>query len=68
MALACGDANNDVTYIKTMEKILPQLWSFFNNSAKKTAAYAKAVKESKRITLTLKEGSKIVAKKFKKAY
>ena len=66
LALACGDANNDVAYIETVEKILLQLWSFFNNSAKKTAAYAKAVKESKAITLS-KEGSKRVAKKFKKA-
>lgn len=46
LALACGDANDEVSYIKTVEKILVQLWSFFKNSAKKTAAYAKAVKES----------------------
>ena len=35
LALACGDANDDVAYIKTVEKILVQLWSFFSNSAKK---------------------------------
>ena len=35
LALACGDANDDVAYIKTVEKILVQLWSFFNNSAQK---------------------------------
>lgn len=66
MALACGDANNDVACRKTVEKILLQLWSFFNNSAKNTPAYAKAVKESNAITLS-KEGSKRLAKKFKKA-
>jgi len=35
LALACGDANDDVAYIKNVEKILIQLWSFFKNSAKK---------------------------------
>lgn len=66
LALACGDANDEVSYIKTVEKILVQLWSFFKNSAKKTAAYAKAVKESKAITLS-EEGNKKMAKKFSKA-
>ena len=66
LALACGDANDEVSYIKTVEKILVQLWSFFKNSAKKTAAYVKAVKESKAITLS-EEGNKKVAKKFSKA-
>ena len=55
LALACGDANDEVSYIKTVEKILVQLWSFFKNSAKKTAAYAKAVKESKAITLSAED-------------
>lgn len=32
LALACGDANDHVAYIKTVEKILIQLWSFFKNS------------------------------------
>ena len=66
LALACGDANDQVSYIKTVEKILVQLWSFFKNSAKKTAACAKAVKESKAITLS-EEGNKKMAKKFSKA-
>ena len=43
LALACGDANNDVSYICTVEKILIQLWSFFDNSAKTTAACGRAV-------------------------
>lgn len=63
LALTCGDANDEVSYIKTVEKLLVQLWSFFKNSAKKTAAYAK---ESKAITLS-EEGNKKVAKKFSKA-
>ena len=66
LALACGDANNDVSYITTVEKILIQLWSFFDNSAKRTAAYSKAVIAMKEINLTAK-GWKKVAKCFKKA-
>jgi len=29
LALACGDANNDVSYVSIVEKILIQLWPFF---------------------------------------
>ena len=43
LALACADACDSVTYLQQVEKILYQLWSFFDNSAKKSAAYAKAV-------------------------
>ena len=65
LALACGDANN-VSYICTVEKIIIQLWSFFDNSAKRTAAYGKAVMALKEINLSAK-GRKTVAKSFKKA-
>ena len=40
LALACGDTNDRISYIKEVEKVLLQLWSFFENSAKKNAAYA----------------------------
>ena len=63
LALACGNANNDVSYIPTVEKILIQLWSFFDNSAKRTAAYGKAVMAVKEIRLSAK-GRKKVAKSF----
>ena len=43
LALACGDANDHISYIKTVEKVLIRLWSFFHNSGKRTAAYTKAV-------------------------
>ena len=32
LALACGDANDHISYIKPVEKVLIQLWSFFHNS------------------------------------
>ncbi|XP_048580041.1 zinc finger protein 862-like [Nematostella vectensis] len=66
LALACGDANDTVDYIKQVERILIQLWSFFDNSAKKTAAYAKSVLEVKKINVSAK-GKKQIGKRFKKA-
>jgi hypothetical protein len=65
LALACGDANDHVQYIQTVEKILVQLWSFFKNSAKKSASYAKATIEAKSISVS-NAGKKVLAKKFKK--
>ena len=67
LALACGDAINDVSYVTTVKKILIQSWSFFfDNSAKTTAAYGKAVMAMKAINLSA-TGRKKVAKSFKKA-
>ena len=59
LALACNDANDDFAYIKTMEKILIQLWSLFHNSAKKTAAYSKAVENYNQISLSSQGHKKI---------
>ena len=59
LALACGDANNSVSYILTVEKILIQLWSLFKNSAKK------AVLNGNGITMT-KRGKKKLRKRFHK--
>ena len=66
LALACGDANDNVTYIKTIEKILIQLWSLFKNSAPKTAKYAKAVVSANQVKLS-KPGRKKLKKRFRKA-
>lgn len=65
LALACNDANDDVAYIKTVEKILIQLWSLFHNSAKKMAAYAKAVVNYNQISLS-SHGRNKIEKSFKK--
>ena len=66
LVLACNDVNDDVACIKTVEKILIQLWSLFHNSAKKTAAYAKAVVNYNQISLSSQVRKKI-GKSFKKA-
>ena len=67
LALACGNANDHVSYIKVVEKILVQLWSFFRNSAKRSAPYAKAAVAAKSLLVTSKEGKRVVTKKLKKA-
>ena len=55
LALACADVCDSVTYLQQVEKILYQLWSFFDNSAKKSAAYAKAVLKVKLLNLSTRE-------------
>ncbi|XP_068690462.1 E3 SUMO-protein ligase KIAA1586-like [Montipora foliosa] len=67
LALACGDTNAHVSYIKVVENILVQLWSFFKNSSKRSASYAKAAVAAKSLVVTSKEGKRVVAKKLKKA-
>lgn len=66
LALACGDANDQISYIKTVEKVLIQLWSFFHNSGKRTAAYTKAVSASAELQIS-HSAKKRVVKHVKKA-
>ena len=41
LALACGDSNNDIEYVLTIERLLVQLYRWLENSCVKTAAYMK---------------------------
>ena len=41
LALACGDSNNKVEYMHTIERLLVQLYKWLENSCVKTAAYLK---------------------------
>ena len=66
LALACGDANDHISYIKTVEKVLIQLWSFFHNSGKNTPAYTKAVIASAELQISHSAKKKVV-KRIKKA-
>ena len=66
LALACGDANDQISYIKTVEKVLIQLWSFFHNSGKRTAAYTKAVIATAELQIS-HSAKKRVVKHVKKA-
>ena len=67
LALACGDANDDLNYIKVVEKVLVQLWTFFKNSAKRSATYAKAAVAAKALVVQNDKSKKVIAKKVKKA-
>lgn len=42
LALACGDANDTISYVKEFESLLLQLWKFFEYSCVRTAAFLKA--------------------------
>lgn len=65
LALACGDANDTISYIKQVEKVLLQVWSFFYNSAKKSTAYAKAVLAVKQLSVS-NRGKKKLRKQFQR--
>ena len=41
LALACGDSNNEIQYMLTIERLLIQLYKWLENSCVKTAAYMK---------------------------
>lgn len=41
LALACGDSNNEVEYMLTIEHLLVRLYKWLENSCKKMAAYFK---------------------------
>ena len=41
LAFACGDSNNEVEYMLTIERLLVQLYKWLKNSCVKTAAYLK---------------------------
>ena len=66
LALAGGDANDHTSYIKTVEKVLIQLWSLFPNSGKRTAAYTKAVIASAELHISHSVKKRVV-KRLKKA-
>ena len=55
-----------MTYLQQVEKILFQLQSFFDNSVKKSAAYAKAVLKVKLLNLS-RQGKKKIKTRIQKA-
>ena len=67
LALACASANDSLSFLLKVEKILLQLWKYFDNSAKRAAAYAKAVTNLKKVQVRTKREKKTLRKRFKKA-
>ena len=66
LALACGDANEAVSYVKDVELWLRQLWSYFDNSPKRLAQYLKVQLQLLKIDLSSK-AMKRVCRRLKKA-
>lgn len=66
LALSCTDSNESIKYIKEVELILRQLWSYFENSPKRMASYLKLQVQFKSMDLS-KGASKTVASRLKKA-
>ena len=66
LALAGGNANDTISYIKQVQKVLLQVCSFFDNFAKKSAAYAKAVLVVKQLSVSNRSKKKL-RKQFQKA-
>ena len=67
LALACASANDSLSFLLKVEKILLQLWKYFDNSAKRAAAYAKAVMNLKKVQVRTRREKKTLRKRFKKA-
>ena len=58
LALACNDANDNLTPISQVETVLPQLWSFCENSAVRSAVYKQISSEMKELE-SMSEKSKV---------
>ena len=67
LALACNDANDNLTPISQVETVLRQLWSFFENSTARSAVYVQISSEMKELE-SMPEKSKVkLATKVQKA-
>lgn len=51
LTLACTDANKDIEYISTVERILTQLWKYFEDSSKRTSALIKTQFQLHQLTI-----------------
>ncbi|XP_071122736.1 zinc finger protein 862-like [Mytilus edulis] len=67
LALACTDTLQNVSYIKNVHLWLMQLWSMFQHSPKKMAAFLKVQLTLKELNLTTEESKKGASKRLKKA-
>ena len=67
LALACASANDSLSFLLKVEKILLQLWKYFDNSAKRAAAYPKAVMNLKKVHVRTKKEKKNAQKKVQES-
>ena len=64
LGLACGDSNNDIEYVLTIEHLLVQLYKWLENSCVKTAAYMKMQLRLQSMLLPAEESKKKGCKKL----
>ncbi|VDI25979.1 Hypothetical predicted protein [Mytilus galloprovincialis] len=71
LALACTDTNKDIEYISILERIFTQLWKYFDDSPKLTAALLKTQLQTHQIALhtgdITKQKRVYISRKMKKA-
>ncbi|KAK2564539.1 Zinc finger protein 862 [Acropora cervicornis] len=67
LALACNDANDNLTHISQVETVLRQLWSFFENSAARSAVYVQTSCEMKKLDSMSEKSKEKLATKVQKA-
>lgn len=67
LALACNDANDNLTQISQVETVLRQLWSFFENSAARSAVYVQTSSEMKKLDSMSEKSKEKLATKVQKA-
>ena len=66
LALACADTGDSIKYIVEVERLLKEMWKFFENSPKRTSIIMKVQSELTDVALT-ERTKKIVGKKISKA-
>ncbi|CAG2205675.1 unnamed protein product [Mytilus edulis] len=71
LELACTDTNKDIEYISTIERNFTQLWKYFDDSPKRTAALLKTQLQMHQIALhtgdITKQKRVYISRKMKKA-
>jgi len=67
LALACNDANDSLTPVSQVETVLRQLWSFFENSAARSAVYVQISSEMKELESMSEKSKEKLATKVQKA-
>ena len=67
LTLACNDANDSLTPTSQVETVLRQLWSFFENSAARSAVYVQISSEMKELESMSERSKEKLATKVQKA-
>ena len=67
LSLACCDTNDEIVYIKEVERWLIQIWKFFENSPKRLAIYFKCQLSIKQLQEPSTKAQKVCQKRLAKA-